>query len=170
MLNNKIIDAYAKDFWKFASTTKGTHQIEDIFFEWAKEANITFAEFEIVWGKVNADAYQAFGMKEAYNKQQLLQDLIQNYNKYLFGIGKEEDISAPPIIEEEQLPEEPIEEDKPEMSMDEDELRSDVGESIPETSPGADEGIGRRPKMVTSPAEAGEENLVGSLKVNFDER
>lgn len=62
------IEQYAKDFWKYASTTKGVHEIDDIFLDWSGKSDITINDFEQVWYKVSHDVADAFNIDNRTKK------------------------------------------------------------------------------------------------------
>jgi hypothetical protein len=85
MVNREVIDTHAKDFWKFASQTKGVCDIEDVYMDWAKTASIDINEFTETWKQVNLDILESFGIKNASLKG----DVIRQMTNWLFG-NKEE--------------------------------------------------------------------------------
>jgi len=153
MLDSKVIDEYTKDFWKYASTARGIHEIEDVYLDWAKTANIDINEFAAVWAMVNYDVNDAFGIKQSFVDEGNIGD--DNTDTYLSHVYQ----FLQPIMRKKrkqqraQLPEEDVfmEEELPEEMGEE----SDVG---PESE--KKEGLSTGPKPPTIPVEAtGIENL-----------
>lgn len=178
MIEGKTVKEYSKSFWKFASQTQGVYQIEDVFLDWAKTAQLTLPLFRNVWSKINLDIDNAFSIKEAdlkpYTKTKLLQDLISNYNKYLFGIGREE-LDAGPITEEDlqnvstEIPEEaPMSEFESNTSIENKEIDQEPSNLIESKNNLPKENVGRSPKQIESPNKENDEaTLTSSLNI-FD--
>jgi len=106
MLSINSVEKHTKDFWKYASQTRGVLEIKDAFMDWAKDANIDLKAFQIIYASVNYDVNNAFDLRSAKMPkkeflQQLMgklfeqsknqQELTNFYNKYLFGEKEEEE-------------------------------------------------------------------------------
>lgn len=62
-LHPSIIESTVHAFWKYASTTKGEHLIENVFSDWiSKNKNLSKLERSIIWNHIVYDIKEAFGI------------------------------------------------------------------------------------------------------------
>lgn len=94
-MGDKLITEKIKDFWKYASTLKGTHDIEDVFIDWtAINNNITISELKGIWEGINTDIRTAFDARDIESLTNLIQTVMQNNQ------GAEAPISMEDVSEE----------------------------------------------------------------------
>lgn len=94
-MSDNLITEKIKDFWKYASTLKGTHDIEDVFIDWTTvNSNITINELKGIWEGINTDIRTAFDAKDIESLTNLIQTVMQSNQ------GAEAPISMEDVSEE----------------------------------------------------------------------
>lgn len=112
MENKSGIDIRIQNFWKYASTLRGTHDLDDVFVKWTSlNPDITINELKNIWEGVNHDIKSAFDSNDIESITNLIQTVMQ-------GGGNAEE-TQPPINMEDVAPtaEETPEEPKPTLDQ-----------------------------------------------------
>lgn len=76
---NKV-QAFADNFWKHASNTKGVVSLDDVYIDWANNSEMTMDEFKKVWAKIHDDINTKYGLKKAdisFSRTDDILDLIK---------------------------------------------------------------------------------------------
>lgn len=102
-----------KDFWKFATTVKGSVPLDMAFIRWVKDNNVSLVEAKDLWGKVHKATEDLF--KKANNvtveisgDQEAVKDMLSGVGD-VGAVNIEEEPPPLPPVGESGMPEVPVE-------------------------------------------------------------
>jgi len=111
IMSGHLITEKIKDFWRYASTLRGTHDIEDVFIDWTNINNgITISELKDIWEGINndlTDIKTAFDSNDIESITNLIQTVMRGNQEPGAPVSME-DVSGEMRSEPKPLAEEPV--------------------------------------------------------------
>jgi len=66
LIEHRLVETYANDFWRYASEYKNTTELSEAFFNWSETQKISnLKQYKAIWNKVNNDIKLFFSNKKA---------------------------------------------------------------------------------------------------------